>query len=120
MQDGIPQWWGETIGFWNGDTLIAWTANVQGWKLSHSMPEWSNEFEVVEVFRPNSDGSGLIVEATFYDSLAFAQPLHTVTPWNKRFGLDDPGQPVYVQTVPNPEHDRQRSRRTTDPATSHR
>ena len=36
------------------------------------------------------DGSGLIVEATFYDSLAFAQPLHTVTPWNKRFGLDDP------------------------------
>lgn len=90
VQDGIPQWWGETIGFWNGDTLTAWTANVQGWKLSHSMPEWSNEFEVVEVFRPNSDGSGLIVEATFYDSLAFAQPLHTATPWNKRFGLDDP------------------------------
>jgi hypothetical protein len=90
VQDGVPQWFGETVGFWNGDTLITWTANVQGWKLSHSMPEFSNEFEVVEVFRPNPDGSGLIVEATFYDPLAFARPLHTVTPWNKQLGLDDP------------------------------
>ncbi len=90
VQAGVPQWYGETVGFWNGDTLIAWTANVQGWKLSHSMPEYSNEFEVIEVFRPNPDGSGLIVEATFYDPLAFAQPLHTVTPWTKRFEADDP------------------------------
>ena len=90
VQDGVPQWYGETIGFWNGGTLVAWTANVQGWKLSHSMPEYSNEFEVIEVFRPNPDGTGLIVEATFYDPLAFARPLHTVTPWVKRFGLDDP------------------------------
>ncbi len=80
----VRQWYGETIGFWNGDTLVAWTANVQGWKLSHSMSEFSDEFEAIEVFRPNADGS-LTVEATFYDSLAFAQPLHTVTPWVKRF-----------------------------------
>ena len=84
----VRQWYGETIGFWNGDTLVAWTANVQGWKLSHSMSEFSDEFEAIEVFRPNADGS-LTVEATFYDSLAFAQPLHTVTPWVKRFEPDD-------------------------------
>jgi hypothetical protein len=91
VQDGVPQWFGETVGFWNGDTLIAWTANVQGWKLSHSMPEYSNEFEVIEVFRPNPDGRrGLLVEATFYDPEAFSQPLHTVTPWNFRFEPDDP------------------------------
>ena len=89
VQQGIPQWYGETIGFWNGDTLVAWTANVQGWKLSHSMPEYSSEFEVIEVFTPNPDGS-LTVEATFYDPEAFAQPLHTVTPWIKRFEGDDP------------------------------
>ena len=81
VQDGVPQWWGETIGFWNGDTLIAWTANVQGWKLSHSMPEYSNEFEVIEVFKPSPNGNGIISEATFYDSEAFARPLHTVHPW---------------------------------------
>jgi hypothetical protein len=86
----VPQWYGETVGFWNGDTLIAWTSNVQGWTLSHSMFEYSNSLEVVEVIRPNEDGSGLVVEATFYDPEAFIQPLHTATPWNFQSGLDDP------------------------------
>src|SRR5438105_2499596 len=34
-----PQWYGETIGFWDGNTLVAWTANVIGWTMSHSMFE---------------------------------------------------------------------------------
>jgi len=89
VQD-VPQWYGETVGVWNGDTLVAWTANVQGWTLSHSMFEFSNALEIVEVIRPNTDGSGLIVEATFYDPEAFARPLHTVTPWTRVAGLDDP------------------------------
>ena len=86
----VPQWFGETVGFWNGDTLVAWTANVQGWTLSHSMFEYSNSLEVVEVLRPNPDGNGLLVEATFYDPEAFIRPLHTVTPWIFQTGLDDP------------------------------
>jgi hypothetical protein len=85
----VPQWFGETVGFWNGDTLVAWTANALGWAMSHSMFEYSNALEIVEVFRPAPDGDGLIVEATFYDAEAFLQPLHTVTPWNWRAGLDD-------------------------------
>ena len=85
----VPQWFGETVGFWNGDTLIAWTANALGWAMSHSMFEYSNSLEIVEVLRPDPDGNGLIVEATFYDPEAFTEPLHTVTPWNWRTGLDD-------------------------------
>lgn len=86
----VPQWYGESIGFWDGDTLIAWTANVQAWTLSHSMFEYSNSLEIVEVFRPNPDGDGLIVEATFYDPEAFVRPLHTITPWNRTADLNDP------------------------------
>ena len=26
----VPQWYGETVGFWDGTTLVSWTANVQG------------------------------------------------------------------------------------------
>ena len=29
----VPQWYGETIGFWDGTTLVTWTANIQGWTL---------------------------------------------------------------------------------------
>ena len=27
----VPRWYGETIGFWDKDTLITWTSNIQGW-----------------------------------------------------------------------------------------
>jgi hypothetical protein len=87
VQD-VPQWYGETVGFWHGDTLVAWTANVQGWTLSHSMFEFSNAMEIVEVIRPGP--GGLVVEATFYDPEAFVRPLHTVTPWVLQARLDDP------------------------------
>src|SRR5262245_35618561 len=82
----VPQWYGETVGFWNGDTLVAWTAQVQGLTTSHSMFEFSNKFEVIEVFRPN--GNGLLVEQTFYDPEAFKQPLQMLSQWNKAPGLD--------------------------------
>ena len=52
----VPQWFGETVGFWNGDTLVTWTANVQGWTVSHSMFEFSSALEIIEVFRPSADG----------------------------------------------------------------
>lgn len=86
----VPQWYGETIGFWRGDTLVAWTASVQGWTITHSMFEYSNSMEIVEVFSPNADGNGLVVEATFYDPEAFTQPLRIVTPWSFRNEVNDP------------------------------
>jgi hypothetical protein len=88
----VPQWYGETVGFWDGEKLIAWTANVQGWTLSHSMFEFSNSLEIVEVFTPTEDGQGLTVEATFYDPEAFKQPLHIVTPWRRTAGPADADQ----------------------------
>jgi hypothetical protein len=102
----VPQWWGETVGFWKGDTLIAWTANVQGWTLSHSMFEFSNSLETVEVFTPrrNADGSfaGLNVDTTFYDPEAFVAPLHAVQQWNRTSGLDNPTQRyTYIECLSN-------------------
>ena len=67
----VPQWFGETVGFWNGNTLVAWTKNVQGWTLSHSMFEFSNQMQVIETFTPSADGRTLTVEATFYSALEF-------------------------------------------------
>jgi hypothetical protein len=86
----VPQWYGETVAFWDGDTLVAWTANVQGWTISHSMMEFSSALEIVEVIRPMPNGTGLMVEATFYDPEAFLEPLHTVMPWNRVSDAADP------------------------------
>jgi len=86
----VPQWYGETVGFWNGSSLVAWTANVQGWTITHSMFEYSSKMQTVEVFTPSADGKVITVDTTFYDPEAFIRPLHIVTPWEFRTGLDDP------------------------------
>lgn len=84
----VPQWLGETIGFWDGDTLVAWTANVQGWTMSHSMLEFSNSLEIIEVFRATEDGN-IAVEATFYDPEAFTAPLTVTSLWGRLAGPAD-------------------------------
>ena len=86
----VPQWYGEMVGFWNGNTLVAWTANVQGWTITHSMFEYSSKMQIIETFMPSADGKVITVGATFYDPEAFIRPVHTVTPWEFRTGLDDP------------------------------
>jgi hypothetical protein len=86
----VPEWFGETVGFWDGNTLVAWTANVQGWTVAHSMFEFSNAMQVIEVVKPGPDGKGLVVEATFYDPEAFVRPLHTAATWTRVGNIDDP------------------------------
>lgn len=102
----VPQWYGETVGFWRGDVLVAWTANVQGWTLSHSMFEFSNAIETIEVFTPRYGAAGqlegLTVETTFYDPEAFVAPLHNVIRWNRQAGLDHPTQRyTFVECLSN-------------------
>lgn len=74
----VPQWYGETIAFWDGDTLVGWTANVQGW-TQHTLFEFSNKMETVETFKPMYDAQhhfiGLDHEAVWYDPDSLVQPV---------------------------------------------
>ena len=71
----VLQWYGETIGFWDGTKLVIWTANIQGCTLTHSMFEISDKLEV-ETYKPAYDAKGKFVgldhEAIFYNPEAFA------------------------------------------------
>src|SRR5438552_12072595 len=90
----VPQWYGETVGFWNGDTLISWTANVQGWTITHAMFEYSDRLETIEIVTPRRDDkgnfAGLTVETVFYDPEAFVAPLRSTTHWTRIASLDSP------------------------------
>ena len=70
----ISQWYGETVGFWDDETLIAWTKNVQGWWMSHALPEFSSAFEAVEIYTRDAQNN-LHLEVTMYDPEAFVAPL---------------------------------------------
>jgi hypothetical protein len=92
----VPQWYGETIGFWDGTTLVAWTANVQAWTLTHSLFESSDKLETVETFKPALDAGGRFIgldhETVFYDPDAFVAPVRVTYRFARVATPDDPGR----------------------------
>jgi hypothetical protein len=81
----VPQWFGDTIGFWDGDALITWTSNIQAW-ISHGGFEYSNKLQSIEIYTPRKDAAGKLVglkhEVVLYDDEAFVDPVrivHTLT-----------------------------------------
>jgi hypothetical protein len=70
----ISEWYGETVGFWDGETLVAWTDHIQGWTMSHALPEFSSEMEAIEVFTRDAQRN-IHLEVTLYDPEAFVAPL---------------------------------------------
>ena len=102
----VPQWYGETVGFWDGTTLVTWTANVQGWTISHSMFEFSNRLETVETYKPALDANGRFIgldhEAVFYDPEAFVAPLHVTMRFLRAAGLDNATRRyTYIECLSN-------------------
>jgi hypothetical protein len=90
----VLQWYGETIGFWDGTTLVTWTANIQGWTLTHAMFETSDKLETVETFKPVYDASGKFTgldhEAIFYDPDAFVAPVRASYRFARQATGEDP------------------------------
>ena len=77
---GYPKWYGETIGFWDGDSLVTHTNQVKGW--AGGVYEYSDQLEAVE--RYTRVGDVIEAEITVYDPEVFVRPLHATG----RFTLD--------------------------------
>jgi hypothetical protein len=77
----VPQWFGETIGFWDGDALISWTSNIQGW-ISHGGHEFSSRLQSIEIYTAREDDDGRLIglkhEVILYDDEAFVEPVRIV------------------------------------------
>ena len=99
----VPQWFGETIGLWDGDALITWTSNIQGW-ISHGGFEFSSGLQSIEIYTPRTDEAGMLIgltqETVLYDDEAFAAPLRIVQRLD-RLGDADEGDPFpIIECVP--------------------
>lgn len=94
----VPQWYGETVGFWDGDVLITWTSNIQGWK-AHSAFEFSNYMQSIEIYTPNRDASGKFTglnhESILYDPEALVEPVRIVRNMNKINDFQDANATPY-------------------------
>jgi hypothetical protein len=98
----VPRWYGETIGFWDGDVLITWTSNIQGWMV-HGMFEFSSKMQTIEIYTPTRDANGAIVgfnhEAVLYDPEAFVEPIRIVRNLRRVSGFEEGPPRVFVECV---------------------
>jgi hypothetical protein len=98
----VPRWYGETIGFWDEDTLITWTSNIQGWKV-HGAPEHSNLLQTIEIYAPNHDADGNFLglnhEAIFYDPAALVEPVRIVRNYQQTSGFEEGDPYVFVECL---------------------
>jgi len=100
----VPRWYGETIGFWDGDALITWTSNIQGWKV-HGNPEFSNKLQTIEIYTPRRDEAGTFVgldhEGIFYDPEALVEPVRMVRHIERISGFEEGDPYTFIECVPS-------------------
>lgn len=68
-----PKWHGESIGFWDGDTLIVHTDQIRGWK--GGLTEFTDALETVERYR--RVGDTIEGEITLYDEEVYVIPVYS-------------------------------------------
>ena len=99
----VAQWYGETIGFWDGDALVSWTSNIQGW-INHGGSEFSNRLQSIEIYTPLEDARGGIAgirhEIVLYDEDVFVDPVRIVQTWDKIGNLNENDPFVIMECMP--------------------
>ena len=98
----VPRWYGDTIGFWDGDALITWTSNIQAWKV-HGNPEFSGKLQTVEIYTPRRDASGALIgldhEGVFYDPEALVEPIRMTRTLERISGFDAGDPYTFIECV---------------------
>jgi hypothetical protein len=99
----VARWYGETIGFWDGDALITWTSNIQGWKV-HGNPEFSNRLQTIEIYTPDRDASGKFIglrhEGIFYDPEALVEPIRITRVLERLSGFEENDPLTFIECNP--------------------
>ena len=77
-----PQPHGDSIGFWDGDTLVVHTKDLRAGQYQKNQPDYSDQITSVERIR-KVDASTIEVDITVYDPPALAKPWRVVARFSK-------------------------------------
>jgi len=94
---GTHSWYGDTIGFWDGQKLVTNTKYLLPADFTRWSPMTSNQFESVETWELKKYPDGverLEVQVTFYDRYAFVKPVNAVYAWRRGTDLEKAGHRV--------------------------
>lgn len=72
-EDAYPLWYGDSIGFWQGHTLVIHTSQIRENVFHRNDPRHSDQIEVVEIWR-KSDDQTILVDVWAYDPVVLDEP----------------------------------------------
>ena len=78
--EAYPLWEGDSIGFWDGDTLVVHTINNKEGQYNRGQPDYSDKVSVVERMR-KINANTIEFDITVWDPPSLVEPWHVV----KRF-----------------------------------
>jgi len=94
--NGSHSWFGDTVGFWDGDKLITHTKYLMPADFTRWSPMTSNQLELVETWELQEfeDYPRLVVQVTMYDKHAFVKPINFVYSFRQADDLEEIGYRV--------------------------
>jgi hypothetical protein len=75
-EDAYPIWQGDSIGFWDGQRLIAHTNSMRSGQYQRPQPEYSDQVETVEIWEKVDDET-IVVDVWTYDPPVLLEPWYT-------------------------------------------
>lgn len=72
-----PMWFGDSIGFWDGQTLVVHTNDIKANQYTREQPAHSDELETVEEWTLTPNG-WLQVKLSLYDPESLLEPHHSI------------------------------------------
>lgn len=85
---------GDTIGFWDGDTLVTHTMYTNGGWIGRVQPYFSNQLQGTEIWRKIDDET-IRADVWIYDSEALEEPWYTRQIYTRM--QEEPGQPLRLE-----------------------
>ena len=80
--EAFPLWTGDSIGFWDGDTLVVHTISVKPGQYQRLQPDYTDQTSTVERIRKINDDT-IQVEVTVWDPPALVKPWKVVNTYAK-------------------------------------
>ena len=72
-EDAYPLWYGDSIGFWHGHTLVIHTSQLRENIFHRNDPRHSDQIETVEVWQ-KTDPTTILVDVWVYDPVTLVEP----------------------------------------------
>jgi hypothetical protein len=72
-EDAYPLWYGDSIGFWHGHTLVIHTSQLRENIFHRNDPRHSDQVETVEVWQ-KTDPTTILVDVWAYDPVTLVEP----------------------------------------------